>query len=210
MKKILSLFLALNLIVMGAYMFFEPQIMDAATAYREWTVSQEVTGEIAIDAISDLSLSPAIPGLTGGVGVGTSTATTTTSNSTGYTLALTASTSPALQSGGNSFADYTPTGTTVPEYTWSVTSAAEFGYTVENANVTQLFKDSTSICNAGTNQTAYKCWYPASTTAVTIVNRSTSATDDETQLGFKAEINGTTRPSGTYSGKLSVTGTTNP
>lgn len=217
MKKTLSIFLALAIIFSGCYVFFEPQLMGAATAYDEITVSQEVTGEIELSSPADLTMSPAIPGLTGGVGVGTTTWNATTTNSTGYNLSLTASTSPALQYSGNSFADYdtgTADATTSPTYTWSVgASAAEFGYTVEgHSNIAAFFKDTGAICNAGSGTTAYTCWNNASTTGVQIVNRATAATTYEsTNVGFRAQVtSGRNLPSGTYSGKIGITATTNP
>jgi len=221
MRKTLSIFLALVIIFSGCYIFFEPQLTDAVTDYDEITVSQEVTGEIELSSPADLTMSPAIPGITGGVGVGTTTWNATTTNSTGYTLSLTASSTysnASLEaSASNYFADYDlppNDATTSPTYTWSIpTAAAEFGYTVEgHSNIAAFFKDTGTICNAGSGTTAYTCWNNASTTGVTIVNRATAAaTNESTNVGFRAEVtSGKNQPSGTYSGKIGITATTNP
>jgi len=210
MKKILSLFTALAIIAAGSYMFFEPQIMDAA--YDEVSVSQAVTGEISITQPGDVTMLPAIAAMTGGTGTGTSTWTVTTTQSTGYNLQLTASTSPALKNGAtDSFADYTPTAPTVPDYAWSVgASAAEFGYTVEGTDTATLFKDNGSTaCNTGSTLGSYTCWLNASTTVVTIATKGSSAVGgDATSVGYRAEAkSGSNKISGTYTATIGATAT---
>ncbi len=200
----------LAIIAAGSYMFFEPQLMDAA--YDEVTVSQSVTGEIAITQPGDVTMLPAIAAITGGTGTGTSTWTVTTTQTTGYNLQLTASTSPALKNGvTDSFADYTPTAANVPDYGWSVgASTAEFGYTVEGTDTATLFKDNGSTtCNTGSTLGDYTCWLNASTTVVTIATRGSSAPAGvATSVGYRAEAkSGSNKVSGTYTATIGATAT---
>lgn len=209
MKKTLSIFLALAISMWGSYLFFEPQVIKGA--YDDFTVSQEVTGEISIDCSEPVNMSPSIPGMTGGTGTGTSTCTITTSDVDGYSAYLSASTSPALKSGAYSFDDYDYTAnnaTNSPEFNWSILStASEFGYTIEGNDTHQFFKDNGSICNAGSANAPYKCWHNASTTNQIIADRSSPATSGiNTVIGFRAEV-GTSRnqESGTYTATIGVT-----
>jgi hypothetical protein len=161
-------------------------------------------------------MSPSIPGMTGGVGNGSAQWTVTTNDTSGYNLTLKASTTPALQSGSYSFADYTPTTSTVPDFNWSVpASASEFGYTVEastTADLDQSFKDNGTACNTGTSDTVDKCWLNASTTAEQIVYRSsqTDADGENITVKFRAEVGSTSfQEEGSYTATIIVTATTN-
>ena len=212
MKKTLSIFLALSIIFSGSYIFFEPRLMSAA--YDEFTVSQSVTGEISLSNCGNINMSPAIAGLTGGVGTGTTTCAVTTSDTAGYTMSLSASTSPALKASTYTFADYTVAAGNVPDYTWSIgASASEFGYTVEGSQtiVQAKFLDNGSACNTGTGQNAYKCWLNASTTNATIgyyANEITTSTT--TTIGFKAEVtSGRNQEEGSYTATIGITAVTN-
>ena len=82
---------------------------------------------IAIAAVSDVTMSPDIGGLSGGTSNGSASVTVTTDSPSGYELSIKASSSPALVSGSDSFADYTPASAGVPDFTFSVAAtAAEF------------------------------------------------------------------------------------
>ena len=163
---------------------------------------------IAVSAPADVTMTPAIGGISGGTGNGQAIWTATTDNPAGYTMSIKASTTPALQSGPNSFADYTPAGAT-PDFAWSVlNTASEFGFTPEGSHIVQKFKDEGGICNINTNDTADACWYNASTTAENIAQSATpnhpSGTD--TTVKFRAQ-SGTShiQEEGIYTAKISVT-----
>lgn len=215
MQKVLITFLALCVIAVGFFMFFEPQVMKAASDYKEFNVNQTVTGEITITQPSDVNMSPSIPGTTGGTSAGTTTVTVTTTNTPGYSLYLSASTSPALKSGSYFFGDYMPTnGTTVPEYAWWTTppsASSTMGYTVEGNDTYQFFKDNGSICNAGSANAAYQCWWRTTTSNQEIAYRTTPATTGSgTTVGFKAQVQtGRNQESGSYTAKIGVTAVTN-
>jgi hypothetical protein len=216
MKKIISSVLIISLLAFLSFLNFEPEMTKAVTATDEIVVSQQVTSEITISAPADITMSPAIPGMTGGVGNGSAQWTVKTNDTSGYSLSLRASTSPALISGSYSFADYTPATSGVPDFNWSVAaSASEFGYTVEastTADLAQLFKDNGTNCNTGTQDTVDKCWLNASTTNVVIVNRSseTTANGENTTVKFRAEVGATSfQEEGNYTATIIMTASTN-
>ena len=71
---------------------------------------------------------------------------------------------------------------------------ARFGYSVEastTADLVQAFKDDGANCNTGAGDTANSCWLNASTTAFTIVNRSTAtvASGATTTIKFRVVVN---------------------
>lgn len=165
-------------------------------------------GYISISSPGDVAMIPAIGGISGGVGNGSAVWNVKTDNPAGYQISVKSATSPALQSGSNSFADYTSS-TANPDYDWSVnTSSAEFGYTVEGNNADSKFLDDGSACGIGTGNTADKCWFGFSTSDQLIVNSSApnhpSGTD--TTIKFRAE-SGTShsQPGGTYTATIIVT-----
>lgn len=127
---------------------------------------------ISITSPLDVTLTPSIGGITGGTGNGYAEWTVITDDPAGYSLTIKASSSPALISGSNSFADYTPVGgkSGNPDFAWGIDNAdSEFGFTPEGNDIVQKFLDNGgSPCNAGSTDTASACWYYASTTEQTI------------------------------------------
>jgi hypothetical protein len=151
--------------------------------------------------------------VSGGIGNGLTIGTTTTDNPAGYSLSIKASTTPALQFGSYSFADY-DTGaadaTTSPTYNWSIANSdSEFGFTPEGNDIVQKFKDNGSnLCNVGSNETADKCWYNLSTSEENIA-QSTSPNHPSgtaTTIKFRAQSGPNhIQEEGNYTAKISVT-----
>jgi hypothetical protein len=114
---------------------------------------------------TSVQMLPSINGLTGGEATGTFSTTVTTDNLAGYSLYVNASTSPALNSGSGSFADYTPVSTDIPDYVWSIpATSSEFGFSPEGSDISQKFKNNgSSACATGTSDTIDSCWYNFST-----------------------------------------------
>jgi len=164
---------------------------SASASYKLKAGYQQMQeGYIAISSPADVTMTPAIGGVSGGTGNGSTSWTVITDNPAGYTLSIKASTSPAMQSGANSFADYTPATAGTPDYSWSVASAdSEFGFNPEGADIIQKFKDNGTNCNVGTNDTADKCWYNFSTSDENIARSSTSnhPAGTATTVKFRAE-----------------------
>lgn len=163
---------------------------------------------LAISVPGNITLSPNIPETGGGIANGAATWTVTTDNPAGFSVTIAASTSPALTSGANSFANYTPGGTD-PDFTFSVaTTAAEFGFTPEGADIVQRYRDDGATCNTGSGDTASACWDPLLTTATTIVNRATPnhPSGSTTVLRFRAESGSSnTQPPGSYTAVATLT-----
>jgi hypothetical protein len=165
---------------------------------------------LAISSPSDVTMSPAISGVTGGTGNGSAVWAVTTDNPAGYSLAIKAGASPALQSGAYSFADYTPTVAGTPDFNWEVASTdAEFGFTPEGSDIVQKFKDnSLDTCNIGTTDTTDACWYNFSTSNEIIAQSSSPnhPSGTSTTVKFRAESGSEhLQPAGTYQANIIVT-----
>ncbi len=184
-------------------------IFSTSTSYRaEDTLSEEGVGTstsatynikagyqqmqqtyLAITSSPNVTLSPSILALGGGVANGLATWTVTTDNAAGYTMNIRSSGSPALVSGVNNFADYVPAGAN-PDFTFiTPTTANRFGFSPEGTDIVQKFKDNGTICNAGSLDTLSACWSPLQTTANTIVTRTSpnNPSGTVTSVRFRAE-----------------------
>lgn len=162
---------------------------------------------LAISPPSDLSLG-SLSGITGVGSEGTADWTVTTDSVAGYEMTIQTTTSPALASPLDSFADYVPEGAD-PDYNFSISpSASAFGFSPEGPDVAVRFKDNGVACNAGTLETTAKCWDGLSTTPQTIVSRTSGnhPNGSTTTVRFRAE-NGTNhlQTSGNYSANITVT-----
>jgi hypothetical protein len=163
---------------------------------------------LAIGSVADVTLSPSIDGNAGGTANGNTAVTVTTDNPTGYELYIKASSSPALVSGANSFADYTPAGAN-PDFTFSVPiNTAEFAFTPEGTDISQKYHDNGAVCNAGAGDVANSCWNALSTTNDLIARRTSGNNPSgiTTTIKFRAE-SGTAniQPAGTYTATTTVT-----
>jgi hypothetical protein len=163
---------------------------------------------LAIAAISDVTLTPTIDGAIGGVANGSATVTVTTDNKSGYELYIKASSSPALVSGVNSFADYTPIGVN-PDFTFSVLAVnSEFAFSPEGNDIVQKYKDDGSTCNAGSLDTTLACWGPLTTGNELISSRTSGnhPSGTATVLRFRAEAGSTSfQSAGIYVATTTVT-----
>ncbi len=150
---------------------------------------QMQTSYLAVTAAAaDVAMSPSIPGLTGGTSNGSTSITVLTDNPAGYQMNIKSSSSPALRSVNDSFADYTPAGAD-PDYSFSVAvSASEFGFSPEGADIVQRFKDNGSSCNVGSGDTASACWAALTTTDQTISQSTTGNHPNgvQTSIRFRA------------------------
>lgn len=161
---------------------------------------------------SSVQMLPNISGLAGGTATGTFFATVITDNPGGYSLYVNASTSPALKSGSDSFADYTPGAN--PDFSWSVLdTASEFGFTPEGADIVQKFKDNGSdTCATSTSDTADSCWYNFSTSNETISRLYSSNHPSGTQTAIKLKAQSGTsnvQAPGTYQAVITTTAIAN-
>ncbi len=165
---------------------------------------------ISISTPSDLALT-SIQGLSGGATEGTLDWLVKTDNVAGYTMTIASSTTPSLQSGSDSFADYAPSGGN-PDYTFTNTAAnSSFGFSPEGTEVTQRYKDNGSICNTGSSEASGKCWDGLSTTPKTIAGSTTSnhTAGNTTTVRFRAESGAShIQTSGDYTVSIIITAMT--
>lgn len=106
LKKIIACSLFIELLGFGFYAVFEPTIMQAATAADQVQINQTVTSGISITSPADITLTAL--STSQNTAVASTTWTVTTNNATGFSLAVTASGTPALRKtdGTGTFADY--------------------------------------------------------------------------------------------------------
>ena len=129
---------------------------------------------LSATAAADVTMSPAIGGVTGGTSNGSTVFTVTTDNQAGYTVTIKASSSPALNFALGSFADYAPAGG-VPEFTFAnAATASSFAFSPEGTDIDQRYKDNGASCNTGSSDASLSCWDGLSTSNRTIVSRSSA------------------------------------
>ena len=165
---------------------------------------------IAIATVANVTLSPSIDGTVGGTANGSTTVTVTTDSSAGYQLYIKASSSPALVSGANSFADYTPAGAN-PDFTFSIAaSASEFAFSPEGSHITSEYKDNGTSCNTGVLDTNDSCWSPLTTTNELIASSASGnhPAGTATVVEFRASSGASnTQVAGAYTATTTVTAT---
>lgn len=169
---------------------------------------QMLVSSISVTPPGNITLAPAIPTTGGGTSNGQALWTIMTDNVAGYTASISASSSPALISGANSFADYTTAGAD-PDFTWSVgASSTEFGFTPEGVDIAQRFQDGGGACNVVGGDTADRCWDRLTTSPVVIAFRTqgTGPSGDALTVKFRAE-SGTSnvQPPGSYQATTTMT-----
>ncbi len=143
--------------------------------------------------------------------MGTAVWNVKTNNAAGYTFAVKATTSPALVSGSNSVADYTPAVAATPE-TWTVSSgAAEFGFSAFGSHISTGTWGTDSDCLAGANVPSAGLKYrDFDTSDITVgsSNATTTTAGVDSTVCFAAEQDTVYIPSGVYIATIVATATT--
>jgi len=204
------------------YVVLEPSISSAVGS--QFTETLSVTSEISfLTPASNITLSPAIAGLTGGEANGATQVVVLTNNASGYNMTLTASSSVGMlgNAQGGNIPAYVPTVDGTPDFAFSTpANKARFGYTVEastTADLVAAFKDNGSDTCGGANvtDTANSCWLNASSSAFQIINRSSETLDSgaTTTIKFRAVISANPSPAipqDTYVATTTLTAVVNP
>lgn len=169
---------------------------------------QMVTSYIALTAPSAVTMTPTLSGIVGGESNGSTTVTVTTDNGAGYNLTISASQSPALRSGSNTIADYSPVG--APDFTFSTLSGnAHFGYSPSGADIVSRFLDNgAGTCGVDSVETNLACWDGLDTIGESIAYRTSANTPagSTTTIHFKVGIgSGTVVTAGTYIATTTLT-----
>lgn len=160
------------------------------------TVSVSVVPSISIDNPADVVLSPDIEET--GTANGNATWNVKTNHLAGWTLDVKASTTPAIKSGTDSFADYTETVPGTPEV-WSVAAAdSEFGF---NANGT--------YAEAEFSGSKYLGFDGSSRIQIAHRNAASEGSGDDTTVNFRAEVGAShNQDLGTYTATITATAST--
>ena len=181
-----------------------------------FNIKQTINNEIALSIGSSLTLSPSIPGVTGGVSSGELPFNVKTNNSLGYQVSLSfAQVVPFrhLLSPSSYIFNYVPQVVGVPDYEAIVPNKSHsFAYSVFSPDAAQKFRHSGSTCGVGGSNTFGKCWFNQANarTPVTIVERN-SATGVEgatSTLQFRVMVDQNpvpALPSGEYQATVTVT-----
>jgi len=206
---------------LGLFFAFEPAVTFGQT--DEFTVRAEITGELAFVTTADnITLAPAIAGLTGGFASGTTTVAVNTNNPLGYAMTIEFSDAVAMQQelGTSTIPNYVPASGADYDFTMAAGEAG-FGYTVfsntNTADTNSIFlNDGASDCSSGTTGTLGKCWYNVAdaTVATNIINRSTPtpSTGATTTLAFQVGVGANPNPAlpaGFYTATTTLTITDN-
>jgi hypothetical protein len=173
--------------------------------YAGYQQMQEVY--LAVGIIGDVTMAPGLPGITGGTATGSTAVHVVTDSPAGYQMTITAATSPAMQSGANSIADYVPAGG-VPDFTFITDPTdAHFGFSPEGADIVARYRDSGGVCGSGTD-TASRCWEGLATSSRIIAQSAASnhPAGATTTLRFQVGIGGSAPVmEGTYIATSTVT-----
>ena len=152
---------------------------------------QMVTNYITMTAASDVTMSPALGGLTGGTSNGSTATTITTDNPAGYELYIKASSSPAMQGNtqGDSIPNHAPSFGNPSLIITVLSTASAFGFTPEGVDVASKYLDDGDTCNSGgTDDTVDACWNGVPTTNELIAERTSANTPSGTPTTIKFRV----------------------
>lgn len=174
--------------------------------YAGYQQMQEVF--IGLSVSGDVSMTPDLPGLTGGTSNGSTTLTVTTDSPSGYQLTIVAENDPAMQTGSSdSIADY-EAGASADFSFITGGSDAHFGFSVEGVHISQFFLSDGGTCGIGSFSISLSCWDGLDTSAIVIAsdtspNHPAGAT---TTINFRVGIgSGAGVASGVYTATTTVT-----
>ena len=195
--------------IVAASLSFSPGNAEAATvASSSVVITLNVTSGISINAPASSTMSTNLS-VAQNSAVGTTTWIVTTNDVNGYTLALNATSAPAMTQGAtSSIADYQ---TGAPN-TWTVANGAAFGYSAFGSDVSTGTWGTGSVCSgaSGSNATSTTLKYKGFTTSpFTVASRAATTTfsGSPTTVCYAVEQNNFFVPSGTYQATIVATAT---
>lgn len=208
-----------SLLALGSFLMLEP-VVSRAQEVESFTVTQQVTAEIAFDiAPSDVVMSPAITGLSGGTSNGATQVVVNTNNSEGYnmTIAFSSTTAMTLNGGGGEISNYAPAVNGTADYSFDTETFAQFAYTVvasTSAELDPTFQDTGAACGSGGGNTTGTCWLDPDDVAETIINTTseTALSGSTTTVAFRVGVPSNPSPAvptGFYTATATLTATVN-
>ncbi len=191
------------------YLAVEPSVVHAVTANDTVVVTLDVDAGISITSPADVIMAPNI-GVTSDGSIGSASWTVKTNVPAGYTLAIKASASPALVSGGNFFADYTEAVLGTPEQPFTVGSGdKEFGFSAFGTDTSTGTWGVAASCGGAGTPSATQKYMGFTTSDKTVATRGsvTPTAGIATTVCFAAAQNAVYAPSGTYTATITATAT---
>lgn len=181
--------------------------LSTSTSYRqESTFGEIATGEatstsyklkagyqqmqevyISMTSPGDVTLLPALGGITGGTSNGSTTVTVVTDSPAGYSLSIQAQNNPAMQSGSNSIPDHV---TVITRDFQIPGGSASFGYSIYGVNaVGDFYNDGSGFCGSGVNASLV-CWRGLETTPYQVAqgNGSNHPSGANTTINFRVGV----------------------
>lgn len=164
---------------------------------------------LSMTAATNVFMTPALAGLTGGESNGSTSVHVISDSPSGYQITIEAEGDPAMQKGADTIADYTPAGG-IPD-TWFTTgdTDAHFGFSPFGPDAATRYLENGGVCNqGGGSASSTACWDGLSTTALLIAedtnaNHPAGAT---TTVYFKVGIGGNVgQPPGFYYATTTLT-----
>ncbi len=225
--------LIVAVVAVFSFVTLEPTVGRAVSdTSGPFTISQSITAEIAFTTdAANVTMTPSIPGVTGGTAYGSTTVEVTTNNTTGYFMTIQFSTGTpmvgTLQATPTStIANYTPAATNLPDFAFAIAGAgtqAEFGYSIyasTTADVDATFLDNGAVCGTGAANDPGACWFNASTTdgstpiaeRLILTSAATPASGSTSTLLFQVRVPSSPTPAlpiDTYIATATLTATTN-
>lgn len=169
-----------------------------ATLAAGFTATLDVAGGLRLTIPATAVTLGSISSLTGGNASGTADLNVATTNAAGYTLNLSASTTPALinidvaeatavSTAGYYFSDATIASSGSLSYDWTnefTSSTSKFGFAVSSTDAVAKFKNNGSACNSGSNIDSTHCFggfggaalLPIAASAAATTNAGTTST----------------------------------
>ena len=197
------------------YFALEPNTVVGQTT-EEFTVSQEIEGEIAFEvAPEDVLMDPAIPGLTGGTSNGSTTFAVSTNNPAGYNVTIQFANDDAMQyEGGTGFIPNLSDVIVVNFEDGVGANEAAFGLTIDGENIATEFIGDGSTCGSTGSGDGETCWrlQGNATTPFTLVDSedSTPSAGEAYDVYFRVLVNENPDPSlqlGMYTATATLTAT---
>lgn len=194
-------------------MLVEPGRVGAVAASDTIVVTLNVTAGITITSPADVTMSTNL-GVTQNSAIGTTTWNVKTNNNLGYTLAVRATSTPAMQTatGSSMIADYQ---TGAPNTWVATTGNAYFGYSAYGTDIpTGTWGaqgsggcSATSTAHSTSSSLKYKGFTTSDVTVATRSSTTTTAGIDST-FCFAVDQNNFYIPAGTYTATIIATATT--
>lgn len=163
---------------------------------------------LSLSGGSDVVMAPAIGGLTGGVSNGSTSVSVLTDSPSGYALTIQAESSPAMQDGVNTIADYVAVASPAADFLFNTSSTnAHFGFSPAGPDIILRYTNDGGACGVGAFKTSLVCWDGLATTdtliAQGLANQPSGAT---TTINFRVGVGSSAGViAGTYIATTTIT-----